>query len=450
MTDCNPKPLSFSRIQAKEVVADFQGGRLTTDAGVLLLREVAQRSGLINALDAAIPDPRQPELITHDQSTMLAQRVIAIALGYEDLNDHQTLRDDPALQLAAGNMPDRNARLASPPTLCRLENRINRKTLVRICEVLVDAFIATHPEPPEALILDFDATDDPTHGNQEGRFFHGYYDHYCFLPLYVFCGDELLAAYLRPSKIDGAKHTRAVLKLLVGKLRAVWPEVKLTIRGDSGFCRWRLMRWCDSHGIGYVLGLAKNSVLQTMAHDQTARAERQFQRTGKPQRLFASFSYAAKKWDRCRRVIVKAEHNAQGPNPRFLVVNVPGDPQGLYEDVYCQRGEMENRIKEQQLDLFADRTSCHRFLANQFRLLLSSAAYVLVQALRRTAVPGTELARAQVGTIRLKLFKVAARVVVSARRVVFHLASSYPYRQVFQTAYERLTGGLPTPGVESG
>jgi hypothetical protein len=450
MIDCNPKPLPFSRIQGKEVVADFQGGRLTTDAGVLLLRETARRTGLFDALDAAIPDPRQPERITHGQRAMLTQRIIAIALGYEDLNDHQTLRGDPALQLAAEMLPDQNATLASPPTLCRLENRISRKTLIRISEILVDQFIAMHPEPPEALVLDFDATDDPTHGKQEGRFFHGYYDHYCFLPLYVFCGDELLAAYLRPSKIDASKHTRALLKLLVGKLRAVWPEVKITIRGDGGFCRWRLMRWCDSHGIGYILGLSQNSVLRELACDQIARAERQFQRTGEPQRIFESFSYAAKTWDRRRRVIVKAEHNAQGPNPRFLVVNVPGDPRELYEDVYCQRGEMENRIKEQQLGLFADRTSCHRFLANQFRLLLSSAAYVLVQALRRTALPGTELAEAQVGTIRLKLFKVAARVVLSVRRVAFHLANSYPYRQVFQTAYERLTGPLPTPSVEGG
>jgi len=450
MTDCNPKPLSFARIQGKEVVADFQGGRLTTDAGVLLLREAARRIGLFDALDAAIPDPRQPERITHEQRAMLTQRIIAIALGYEDLNDHQTLREDPALQLAAEMLPDQNATLASPPTLCRLENRISRKTLIRISEVLVDLFIAMHTKPPEALVLDLDATDDPTHGKQEGRFFHGYYDHYCFLPLYVFCGDELLAAYLRPSNIDAAKHTRALLKLLVGKLRAVWPEVKITIRGDGGFCRWRLMRWCDSHGIGYILGLSQNPVLRELACDQIARAERQFQRTREPQRIFESFSYAAKTWDRRRRVIVKAEHNAQGPNPRFLVVNVPGDPRELYEDVYCQRGEMENRIKEQQLGLFADRTSCHRFLANQFRLLLSSAAYVLVQALRRTALPGTELAEAQVGTIRLKLFKVAARVVVSVRRVAFHLAGGYPYRQVFQTACERLTGPLPTPSVEGG
>jgi Transposase DDE domain group 1 len=449
MTDCNPKPLAFSRTQGKAVVADFRGGRLTTDGGALLLREVDLRIGLCRALDQVIPDPRQPEMIVHDQQTMLAQRVMAIALGYEDLNDHQTLRDDPVLQLAAGRRPDPDLQLASPPTLCRLENRVNRNTLIKIAEVLVDQFIHSHQEPPHHLILDFDATDDRVHGNQEGRFFHGYYDHHCFLPLYVFCGDELLAAYLRPSNIDGSKHTRALLKLLVAKLRVAWPEVKITIRGDSGFCRWRLLRWCDSQGIGYVIGLAKNAVLQREAIDWTARAERQFQKTGLPQRLFGSLSYGASTWDRSRRVIVKAEHNAQGPNPRFVVTNVPCDAQELYDDVYCQRGEMENRIKEQQLDLFADRTSCHNFLANQFRLLLSSSAYVLVQALRRTALVGTELARAQVGTIRLKLFKVAARAVMTARRVVFHLASSYPYREVFCTAYDRLRGSLRSPVAEA-
>jgi hypothetical protein len=444
MTDCNRNTLDFASIGPKAVVADFNGGRLTTDAGALLLREIGQKLGLFDALDRVIPDPRWLPIVVHDQKAMLAQRIVAIALGYEDLNDHQTLRSDPALQLAAGKDPDPALPLASPPTLCRLENRVDRKALVKIAEVLVDQFLASHLDPPEHLILDFDATDDLIHGKQEGSFFHGYYDHHCFLPLYVFCGDELLTAYLRPSDIDAAKHGRAVLKLLVRKLRAAWPEVKITIRGDSGFCRWRLMRWCDSHGIGYVLGLAKNKVLERAARDEIERAERQFRRTGQPQRVFGSFSYAAGSWDRPRRVIAKAEHTAQGPNPRFVVVNVPGDPQELYEDVYCQRGEMENRIKEQQLGLFADRTSCHRFLANQFRLLLSSAAYVLVQALRRTALAGTELARAQVGTIRLKLFKVAARVLVSVRRVVFHLASSYPYQAVFREVYERVRGvGCP-------
>jgi Transposase DDE domain group 1 len=440
MTDCNRNPLDFASLGSKTVVADFQGGRLTSDAGALLLRQVADKIGLFDALDAVIPDPRHPVFLVHEQRAMIAQRITAIALGYEDLNDHQTLRADPVLQVAAGKSPEPELTLASPPTLCRLENRISRATLVQVAEVLVDQFLASHVEPPEHLILDFDATDDRVHGHQEKRFFHGYYDHHCFLPLYVFSGHELLAAYLRPSDIDAAKHARAVLKLLVEKLRAVWPAVKITIRGDSGFCRWRLMRWCDSHGIGYVLGLAKNPALERAARDEIAGAERQFQRTGQPQRIFGSFSYGASTWDRKRRVIVKAEHTAQGANPRFLVVNVPGDPQELYEDVYCQRGEMENRIKEQQWDLFADRTSCHRFLANQFRLLLSSAAYVLVQALRRTALAGTELAKAQVGTIRLKLFKVAARVVVTARRVVFHLSSSSPYQEIFREVYARVTG----------
>jgi hypothetical protein len=447
MTDCNPEALLFSTLGPKAVVADFLGGRLTSDAGALLLREVDRRIGLIQALDDAIPDPRNLEMIAHPQKSMLAQRITAIALGYEDLNDHQTLRADPALQLAAGKVPDQGTTLASPPTLCRLENRVDRKALVKISAAIVDQFIAAHPTPPEALILDFDATDDPTHGQQEGRFFHGYYDHHCFLPLYVFCGDELLVAYLRPSKIDAARHTRAVLKLLVKKFRAAWPEVRISIRADSGFCRWRTMRWCDSHGIGYVLGLARNVKLERLAIDWTARAERQFLQTGRPQRLFGSLGYEAGTWERSRRVIVKAEHNAQGPNPRFVVTNVPGDPGELYDDVYCRRGEMENRIKEQQLGLFADRTSCHRFLANQFRLLLSSAAYVLVQALRREALAGTELARAQVTTIRLKLFKVAARVMVSARRVAFQLAGDYPYRATFAAACRRLMGDPAVTGT---
>jgi Transposase DDE domain group 1 len=441
MTDCNRQPLRFSTLVNKAVVADFLGGRLTTDAGALLLREIAEKIGLFEALNAVIPDPRNPVFTIHEQRALLAQRIIAIALGYEDLNDHQKLRTDPALQVAAGKIPEPEVPLASSPTLCRFENRVERKTLFLVAEILVDQFIAAHPTPPEHVMLDFDATDDPVHGHQEGRFFHGYYDHHCYLPLYVFCGHELLVPYLRPSNIDASKHTRAVLKLLVRKLRAAWPNVKITIRADSGFCRWRTMRWCDSHGVGYILGIAKNPALERLAADEMAAAARRFALTGEPQRVFGSFAYAAQTWDRPRRVIVKAEYTAKGANPRFVVANVPGEPQELYEDVYCQRGDMENRIKEQQLDLFADRTSCHRLLANQFRLLLSSAGYVLVQALRRIALPGTELATAQVGTLRLKLFKVAARVVLSARRVVFHLASSYPYQELFRAVFERLKAG---------
>jgi hypothetical protein len=440
MTDCTATILPFARVGSRPVVADFTGGRLTSDAGALLLRQVAQTTGLFDALNAVIPDPREPLLIEHDQQAMLAQRIVGIALGHEDLNDHQTLRFDPALQLAAERLPNEDQPLASPPTLCRLENRIDRPTLVRLAGVLVDQFLAAYPTPPEALILDFDATDDPVHGHQEQRFFHGYYDQHCFLPLYVFCGAELLVAYLRPSNTDAAHHAQAILKLLVQRLRAAWPKVKITIRGDSGFCRWRLMRWCDAHGIGYVLGLAKNAVVLQRAQPWTDAAAWLFERTGQPQRLFGSFGYAAGTWDRPRRIVVKAEHNAQGANPRFVVTNVPGDPQELYEQVYCQRGEMENRIKEQQLELFAGRTSCHRFLANQFRLLLSAAAYALLQVLRRTALVGTELARAQVGTIRLKLLKVAARVRLSVRRVLFQLASSYPDQDLFRLVAGRLHG----------
>ena len=253
-------------------------------------------------------------------------------------------------------------------------------------------FIASFATPPEHLILDFDATDDPVHGRQEGRFFHGYYDNYCFLPLYVFCGEELLVAYLRPGKIDAPKHSRAMLKLLVRRLRQAWPGVRITIRGDSGFCRWKLMRWCDSHGVGYVLGLARNQALEPWPSTGPFRPAA-IRGDGAAATDLRLGRLRGLSWDRRRRVIVKAEHNGQGANPRFIVTNVPGDPQELYDEVYCQRGEMENRIKEQQLGLFADRTSCHRFLANQFRLLLSSAAYVLVQALRRTALAGTELER---------------------------------------------------------
>ena len=328
MTDCNPKPLTFSSLGAKHVVADFFGGRLTTDAGALLLREADKATGLFEALDAAIPDPRDPDRITHDQRSMLAQRVLAIALGYEDLNDHQTLRDDPALQVAAGASPAADTPLASPPTLCRLENRVDRAALVRISTALVEQFIASHAAPPEHLILDFDATDDPVHGHQEGRFFHGYYDNYCFLPLYVFCGDELLMAYLRPSKIDAAKHSRAMLKLLVRRLRQAWPDVRITIRADSGFCRWRLMRWCDSHGVGYVLGLARNPALERLAVDWTGEAARRFKQTAQPQRVFGSFAYAAASWDRQRRVIVKARAHRAGAEPAVRGHQPPGRSAG--------------------------------------------------------------------------------------------------------------------------
>lgn len=450
MTECNGLPLLFASLGRKKIVADFAGGDLTSDGGLPLIREVDRKIGLIDAIDAAIHDPRCPWLIEHDQRTLLAQRILAIAAGYEDLNDHQTLRNDTLLQaLTDRKLKARQVEgdpLSSPPTLCRLENRITRADLVRMAKPLVEAFIASHNEPPTELILDFDATDDAVHGHQQGRFFHGYYDHYCFLPLYVTCGQQLLVAYLRPANIDAAKHSRAILKLLVTRFRQVWPNVKIIFRADSGFCRWRLMRWCDRHGVDYILGLAKNAVLKRLARRWMVQARWDYRRTGQKQRVFEEFSYAAGTWDAPRRVIAKAEHSGRGENPRFIVTSLAGDPRALYEKLYCQRGDAENRIKEQQLGLFADRTSCHGFGANQFRVLLSAAAYVLIETLRRVGLAGTELATAQATTIRLKLLKIGGRVVRSARRLVIHLASGFPLQTTFETILRHLREWRCMPG----
>lgn len=439
MTECTSKTLKFSSLSRKKILADFNGGHLTSDGGALLLREANRRSGLIDALAECITDPREPAKVKHDVKTMLAQRVYGIALGYEDGNDHQTLRNDPMMQLLAEAAPDPDGPLASPSTLCRFENGVNRKSQARMSGVLVDQFIASYPKPPKEVILDFDATEDVVHGQQEGRFFHGYYDCYCFLPLYVFCGDRLLCAYLRPSKIDGAKHARGILKLLVRRLREAWPNVRIIFRGDSGFCRWKTLKYCDKNDIGYVVGIATNATLKRYARSFMEAAEQAHDATGEKQRSFHEFEYGAKTWDRKRRVILKAEHLPKGANARFVVTNLDRVPSEIYDGLYTQRGDMENRIKEQQLYLYADRTSCSRFVANQFRLLLASAAYVLIEHLRSEGLRGTELAKAQVSTIRLRLFKIAARVVVSVRRVVLHLSSGYPYRSLLTRLVPQLT-----------
>jgi len=449
MTDCTTEPLLFSSLKRKNIQADFQGGKLTSDGGALLLRETDRSLGLIDALNRCIPDPRHPFFIVHSQRTLLAQRVFGIAQGYEDLNDHQGLREDPLFQVLCERGIQEDLPLASPPTLCRLENRVDRKALAHMAEVFVEVFIRSQTTPPEELILDFDPTNDPVHGNQEQRFFHGYYDQYCFLPLYVFCGSQLLVAYLRPANIDGALHSRAILKLLVQRFRREWPKVRIVFRGDSGFCRWKLMRWCDKHDVGYLIGLARNPVLEKWARPWTQTSATRFAQTNDKQRLFGEFVYGAQTWDRERRVLVKAEHLELGPNTRFLVTNLAGEPQRLYDAVYCQRGDAENRIKEQQLGLFADRTSCHDFVANQFRVLLSAAAYLLLDTLRRQALADTELAHAQVDTIRLKLLKIGARVVSSVRRVVIHLAGGYPLKDLFARILDRLRA-LPTSSLASG
>lgn len=441
-TDCNSAAIAFTPLARREVLAQFDGGRMTSDAGALLLREVASESKLFQRMAACVPDPREPGMIEHDQRTMLAQRVLGIACGWEDLNDHHGLRVDPLMQVASDRDASEDRPLASPATLCRLENRVDHGACVELSKLLVEQFIETFDSPPRELILDFDATDDPIHGGQEGRFFHGYYDSYCYLPLYVFCGEKLLVSYLRPSNIDAAKHSRAILKLLVTRLRQGWPNVKIIFRGDSGFCRWKLLRWCDRHGVDYIIGLARNKVLEKLGEPFMLQAQQQYGQTNQKQRIFTRFDYAAGTWDRERPVILKAEHNSQGDNPRFVVTSLKGEAQQLYDEVYCARGEMENRIKEQQLGLFAGRTSCHKFIANQFRLLLSSFAYTLIETLRRTALAGTELARAQTTTIRAKLLKIGAVVVSSVRRIVLRLSSAYPLKDLFEKAARRLVSNV--------
>ena len=449
MTDCNRQAVLFSSLKRQEIRADFAGGTLTSDAGGLLLREVDRRLGLVDALTDCLTDPRDPARIQHEQRTMLAQRIFGLALGYEDLNDHDELRHDPLFSVLAEQTPPigesgvLRAPLASSPTLCRLENRVERKALARMSSVLVEQFIASFDTPPDELVLDFDPTDLPLHGQQEGRFFHGFYGHYCFLPLYVFCGSRLLVAYLRPSNIDAPVHTRAILKLLVGRLRQAWPNVRIVLRADSSFARWKLLRWCEKNRVFYVVGLARNPVLERRAAPLMQAAQAEFERTHKKVRSFHEFNYAAKTWDRVRRVIVKAERLEQGPNVRFVLTNLDASPAVIYDERYTPRGDMENRIKEQQLMLFATRASCQAFAANQFRLLLSAAAYLLIEHLRRTALKNTELAAAQVDTIRLKLLKVAARVVLSVRRVVLHLSSAYPLQHLFRRIVARLLPAGP-------
>lgn len=435
MTKCTTKQIEFPALKRRRITCEFSGGNVSSDGGSLLLRQVDRQIGLLSEVAKNLSDSRRQKSCDHSLESMLRQRVYGIALGYEDLNDHQYLRKDPGFQTATGKDDD----LSSTSTLCRLENRADRQVAWTINKVMVEQFINSFKQPPKELILDFDATDDAVHGHQEGRFFHGYYDKYCFLPLYVFCGEQLLVGYLRPSNIDPAKHAWAILSLLTKRLRQIWPQVKIIFRADSGFCRHKILTWCERNNINYIIGIAKNKRLMALSQTQRQQAQELFQASGKKQRLFSHLSYAAGTWkNRKRKVIVKAEHNAKGANPRFVITNLEGDDQTLYENIYCARGEMENRIKEQQLCLFADRTSCHAWDANQFRLLLSSLAYILIQAIRRLALSGTELAKAQCGTIRLKLLKIGVVIIRNTRRIRFLLSSGYPYQDLFYRVAARL------------
>ena len=437
MPNGTPSSFSFPRSARRFVDVSFTGGDITSDGGgALLLRQAERRTGIVRRFARRIGDPRRRKSVVHSLESMLCQRVFGLAMGWEDLNDHAQLRHDPAVQTAVG----RDVELASPSTLSRLENRARQEHVDDFHEVLVEHFIRSQAATPTELILDFDATDDPTHGRQEGHFFHGYYKHHCFLPLYVFCGDFPLFALLRQSNIDGALGTLQVLQWLVPKLREAWPEVRIVLRGDSGFCRDQVVTWCEEEGVGYILGVARNSRLQEYARPLLMEAKKNARETGRAARVFGEVQYAAKSWTRERRVVIKAEVLPGKENPRFVVTSEDGDAKELYEVRYCARGEMENRIKEQQLGLFADRTSCHRWWPNQFRLMLSTLAYCLIETIRRVGLEGTSMARAYATTIRLKLLKIGAVIVRNTRRVRFLMSSSFPNKELFWLVARKLAG----------
>jgi hypothetical protein len=453
-------------------VARFDGGRVTSDAGGILLREIEERFHLVERFAACFTDHRDPELIEHPLVDLLKQRLFGLCLGYEDLNDHDWLRHDALLATMVGKAdPEGNDRLnprdcgkalAGKSTLNRLEltpvgadagQRYKKiaANLHAINDFLVDAFVIQHPTPPERIVLDLDATDDPIHGHQSGRFFHGYYDSYCFLPLYVFCGDHPLLALLRPSNIDVATGAVKHLTRIVARIRLVWPNVPIVIRGDSGFCREELLHWCETQGVDYVIGLPKNSRLLRILGKELHEANLLFGQTGTASRVFKDFLYRTKKsWSRDRRVIGKAEHLEKGPNPRFVVTSLPVEQfpaRVVYEDEYCGRGDMENRIKEQQLCLFADRTSCQTMRANQLRLAFSTVAYILLRALREFGLKGTALETAQADTIWLKLLKIGAVIRVTVRKVWIALSEAYPWRDLFGQVYDQLTAWRTSPPV---
>jgi hypothetical protein len=450
------------------VVARFDGGPITSDAGGLLLREVEQRTGIVRQLGGCFTDHRDEELVEHSVEELLRQRIFGLALGYEDLNDHDQLRHDPLLATLVGKRDptgaervrrrDRGKALAGRNTLNRLEltprgageNSRYKKIVAdtgRIERLFVDVFLQLHARPPERIVLDLDATDDPVHGDQLGKFFHGYYKSYCYLPLYIFCGDDLLCAKLRPADIDAAAGSVKQLARIVGQIRQAWPQVQIVIRGDSGFCREPIMRWCEENGVDFLLGLAKNKRLGRIIGKELHEARQQFEATGQAARVFKDFTYQTRKsWSRKRRVVGKAEHLRKGANPRFVVTSFQAeefDARTLYEDEYCARGEMENRIKEQQLYLFADRTSASTMRANQLRLWFSSVAYTLLQVIRRFGLKDTRLARARCDTIRLKLLKIGARVRITVRRIWLSMAESCPYQALFATVYDNLQRWLP-------
>lgn len=453
-TDCNTKRMSFSSVESRKIEAAFDGGVVTSDAGGLLLGAADRAIDLTGRLAACFDDHRDQDDLEHPVHVLVAQRVFGLALGYEDVNDHDDLRHDPTLAALVGKLTAKRrncAPLAGKSTLNRLElappqadgkyHRIGHDPAA-IERLFVDLFLEAHDHEPEEIVLDLDATDDPLHGDQEGRFFHGYYDCYCYLPLYIFCGRHLLLARLRPANIDGAAGAKEDLERIVSHIRSRWPRTRIVVRGDSGFAREDLMDWCEqTDGVDYLFGLARNNRLEKQIAPEMAAAREEAEMTGKPARRFADFMWTTLQgWARRRRVVGKAEWLGDKANPRFVVTSLKTpEARELYEDTYCARGEMENRIKESQADLFADRTSTRTMRANQLRLWLSSMAYTLVVAVRRLGLAGTKLACATCGTIRLRLFKIGARVTRSVRRLCFAMSSACPDQETFITAYERLS-----------
>jgi hypothetical protein len=468
-TECRSEKLEFQASGVRPIVAEFNGGTITTDGGVLLLQELETKRQIINQFADCFTDHRDQEKIEHPMKDLLAQRIYGLALGYEDLNDHDLLRKDPLLAAVVGKddpngeqrrrAADRGSALAGKSTLNRMELRTDEAEkdgrykkialdATKVDKLFVKIFLQAHDRAPEIMIVDLDATDDPLHGRQEGRFFHGYYGHYCYLPLYIFCGDFLLGARLRLANEDPGAGALEEIQRTVAQVRERWPAVQIILRGDSGFSREALMNWCESQpGVDYVFGQAKNDRLLKLLSSEMEEAKQQFAASDQAARVFGEKRYQTlESWSRERRVVGKAEHLAAGANPRFVVTSLSPeqyDARALYEDLYCARGEMENRIKEQQLEMFADRTSTKYLKSNQTRLYFSSIAYVLMNELRRLGLAETELEQAQCSTIRLRLLKIGAQVRVSARRVWARMASSYPFQELFLVVYRRLHGLAP-------
>ena len=462
MTECSQTEFEFQGLFSREIIGRFDGGQITSDGGSLLLREVERRTGILRRFAGCFTDHRAVDRIEHSVEELIAQRIYALALGYEDLNDHEQLRADPLLAVLAGKRDpegkdrkqerDRGKALAGKSTLNRWElTRADATEQERYAKIvmdpaaidrlLVEVFLEAHATPPAEMVLDLDATDDPLYGKQEGRFFHGYYGHYCYLPLYIFAGDHLLCARLRPSNTDASAGSREEVERIVQQIRARWPEVRILLRADSGFCRDNLMSWCEANQVHYVFGLARNQRLRKSIDAEMAQARALHEQTQQAVRVFTEFVYETHdSWSRARRVVAKAEHLSKGENPRFVVTSLdaaylPAQP--LYEQLYCGRGEMENRIKE-QFSLFSDRTSTAYLRSNQLRLYLSSIGYLLLEAFRRWGLNGTAMARAQCQTIRLKLLKIGALVRVTVRKVWVSFSSGYPDQALFARVFQQL------------